>query len=145
MSNLKLRSLTIFAPTNEAFQKYTGSPVQVQYHMCKYEYKPSIHPYIYIIHRMCARGPSQRFLSFPVTQRHPLFITFSMHPSRLMFILISHWVAAVAAFCCVTNKRKIDWNIQTNEPEATYQSPSWVKGFSIIISSRRCAFDIHTV
>lgn len=33
MSNLKLRSLTIFAPTNEAFQKYTGSPVQVQYHM----------------------------------------------------------------------------------------------------------------
>lgn len=35
MSNLKLRSLTIFAPTNEAFQKYSGSPVQVQYHMCK--------------------------------------------------------------------------------------------------------------
>lgn len=36
MSNLQLRSLTIFAPTNEAFQKYNGSPVQVQYHMCKY-------------------------------------------------------------------------------------------------------------
>lgn len=39
MSNLQLRSLTIFAPTNEAFQKYNGSPVQVQYHMCKYKYK----------------------------------------------------------------------------------------------------------
>lgn len=37
MSNLKLRSLTIFAPTNEAFQKYTGSSVQVQYHMCKFQ------------------------------------------------------------------------------------------------------------
>lgn len=39
MSNLQLRSLTIFAPTNEAFQKYSGSAVQVQYHMCKYKYK----------------------------------------------------------------------------------------------------------
>lgn len=39
MSNLRLRSLTIFAPTNEAFQKYNGSPVQVQYHMCKYKQK----------------------------------------------------------------------------------------------------------
>lgn len=38
MSNLQLRSLTIFAPTNEAFQRYNGSPVQVQYHMCKYNF-----------------------------------------------------------------------------------------------------------
>lgn len=35
MSNLQLRSLTMFAPTNEAFQKYKGNVTQVQYHMCK--------------------------------------------------------------------------------------------------------------
>lgn len=35
MSNLNLRQLTLFAPTNEAFQKYTGN-AHVQYHMCKY-------------------------------------------------------------------------------------------------------------
>ncbi|XP_021703225.1 fasciclin-1 isoform X2 [Aedes aegypti] len=32
-SNLKLRSLTIFAPTNQAFQRYLGNKTLVQYHM----------------------------------------------------------------------------------------------------------------
>lgn len=35
-SNLDLRSVTVFAPTNEAFQKYQNTnQVQVLYHMCK--------------------------------------------------------------------------------------------------------------
>lgn len=34
-SNLKLRALTIFAPTNQAFQRYLGNKTLVQYHMCK--------------------------------------------------------------------------------------------------------------
>nr|XP_029717637.1 fasciclin-1-like isoform X1 [Aedes albopictus] len=32
-SNLKLRALTIFAPTNQAFQRYLGNKTLVQYHM----------------------------------------------------------------------------------------------------------------
>lgn len=32
-ANLKLRSLTIFAPTNQAFQRYLGNKTLVQYHM----------------------------------------------------------------------------------------------------------------
>ncbi|XP_062536830.1 fasciclin-1 isoform X2 [Armigeres subalbatus] len=32
-ANLKLRSLTIFAPTNQAFQRYLGNKTSVQYHM----------------------------------------------------------------------------------------------------------------
>lgn len=35
MSNLELRALTMFAPTNEAFQKYKGNTTHVQYHMSK--------------------------------------------------------------------------------------------------------------
>lgn len=39
MFNLEQRSVTIFAPTNEAFQKFSGGRqhVHVQYHMCKYK------------------------------------------------------------------------------------------------------------
>lgn len=44
MFNLELRSVTIFAPTNEAFQKFAGGRqhVHVQYHMCKYQPKNHI-------------------------------------------------------------------------------------------------------
>lgn len=37
MSNFELRALTVFAPTNQAFQKYgDGSVANVMYHMCKF-------------------------------------------------------------------------------------------------------------
>lgn len=79
-----------------------------------------------------------------------LFITFSIYPSRLMFILISHWVVVVTVavcgcFLCVTQEKK-SWARErdTNEwTRSNWTVPNWAKGFSII-SSRRSVFDMHT-
>lgn len=52
-----------------------------------------------------------------------------------MFILISHWVVVVTVavcgcFLCVTQEKKVEREreAQTNEPEATEQSPIEPKG-----------------
>lgn len=108
MANLKLRSLTIFAPTNEAFQKYTGSAVQVQYHMCKQQSVYNIQ------HHMYAKGPSQRFLSARFTLRHPLAVHHFFHLSISFDVHFNQSLGGSGngggmwlLFVCNTRKKKL--------------------------------------